>query len=102
MTGNLDPDTDSAVDFLARWAPGRRFFPSAIEPGGLIESRTFRDRQAAKEWIDGWQGKRNIYLSVSRAAIKLLLTKHPTCSTHNHARRRTAIKRAADRLTIIG
>jgi hypothetical protein len=65
MTGIVDPDTDGPVDFLEHWAPGGPWVLSAIEPDGPIETRTFRDRQATKAWIETWQGKRNIYFSVN-------------------------------------
>jgi hypothetical protein len=78
--------------------PGMLSRPRRSQTGSLADDR---DRQAAKEWIDGWRGKRNIYFSVRWAAIKLLLTKHPTRSTHNHAQRRTAITRAVERLAIV-
>jgi len=60
-----DPDTRTALDFLEHWAPGGPWVLSAIEPDGPIQTRTFRDRRTAQKWIDGWQGKRNIYFSVN-------------------------------------
>jgi hypothetical protein len=71
MTGIVNPDTDGAVDFLEHWARGGPWVLSAIEPDGPIETRTFRDRQATKKWIETWQGKRNIYFSVNTPKLDL-------------------------------
>lgn len=77
MTGIVDPDTDGAVDFLENWAAGGPWVLSAIEPDGPIQTRTFRDRQRVKKWIEGQQGKRNIYFSVNtpRSDLKKKATK---------------------------
>jgi hypothetical protein len=71
MTGMFNPDTDGAVDFLEHWAPGGPWVLTAIEPDGPIETRTFRNRQATKKWIETWQGKRNIHFSVNTPKLDL-------------------------------
>lgn len=65
MTGIVDADAEGALDFLMHWAPGGPWVLSAIEPDGPIQTLTFHHRQAAKNWIERWQGKRNIYFSVN-------------------------------------
>jgi hypothetical protein len=70
------PDSRMAINFLGHWTPGGPWMLSAIEPDGPIQTRTFHDLEAAQAWIEGWQGKRNLYFSVN--AAKSELTKKAT------------------------
>src|SRR3954466_11605009 len=64
------PDTAAAIAFLQRWRPAGVLTLSAIEPDGPIETKSWRiDRPAVwnsiARWIDGWQGKRNLYFTAN-------------------------------------
>jgi hypothetical protein len=40
------------------------WFPP-LEPDGPVQIRTFHDPKAARQWINSWQGKRNLYFQVN-------------------------------------
>lgn len=63
----LKHDTAAAIDFLRRWSPGDDWCLTAIIPDGKTETRTFRpsEADAAADWIEGHQGKRNLYFHVN-------------------------------------
>jgi hypothetical protein len=63
----VTPDTDAALNFLAGWNSGGPWTLSAIDPQrkGGIETRTFHAYDAAQNWIDRWQNRRNLYFSVN-------------------------------------
>jgi len=65
------PDTSAAIAFLEKWVPGGPWLLVAIEPDGATEARTFRKTGAMRNWIQFWQGKRNLYFSVNRAKSDL-------------------------------
>jgi hypothetical protein len=66
-------DTEASLCFLDTWTT--RHDLAAIDPDlpkapGKIECATFHfpnEREKAKRWIEAWQGKRNLYVSVNRA-----------------------------------
>jgi hypothetical protein len=65
-------DTPAAIDFLRHWMPNGHWTLSAIEPDTRkIETQTFSDAGAAGQWIDQWQGRRNLYFSVNRPKSSL-------------------------------
>ena len=59
--------TKDAIDFLKKWCPEGPWVLTAIIPDGKTETVTFMpDRwQKAAEWIEGHQGKRNLYFHVN-------------------------------------
>src|SRR5262249_29045069 len=64
----------SAVAFLQQWEPQGPWVLTAIVPDGKqIETRTFspNDLLAPTRWIEGWQGKGNLYFSVNRPRCPL-------------------------------
>ncbi|HEP9227020.1 TPA: hypothetical protein VDV27_001841 [Pseudomonas aeruginosa] len=63
----LKPDTAAAIDFLRRWSPDDDWCLTAIIPDGKTETRTFKPSEAdeAADWIEGHQGKRNLYFHVN-------------------------------------
>lgn len=68
------PKTKDTIDFLRRWCPEGPWVLTAIIPDGKTETVSFApDRwQKAAEWVEGHQGKRNLYFHVnpSRPAYK--------------------------------
>lgn len=68
MTTELKHDTAAAIDFLRRWSPDDDWCLTAIIPDGKTETRTFRpsEADAAADWIEGHQGKRNLYFTPNR------------------------------------
>ncbi|HFH4298105.1 TPA: VapE domain-containing protein [Pseudomonas aeruginosa] len=64
----LKPDTAAAIDFLRRWSPDDDWCLTAIIPDGKTETRTFKPSEAdeAADWIEGHQGKRNLYFTPNR------------------------------------
>jgi hypothetical protein len=70
------PDTDHAIEFLQNWHG--IWVLTAIDPAsGWIETRSFGKRtpDAARAWIDKWQGRRNLYFQVNRSPGDLDLNK---------------------------
>ncbi len=67
MTTDLKHDTAAAIDFLRRWSPADDWVLTAIIPDGKTETRTFKpsEADAAADWIEGHQGKRNLYFHVN-------------------------------------
>lgn len=71
MTG----DTDLSVAFLERYEPEGPWVLAAIDPDTRnIETRGFDDPALVKEWIDHYQGKRNLYFHVNRVSSALSRT----------------------------
>lgn len=68
MTTELKHDTAAAIDFLRRWSPADDWVLTAIIPDGKTETRTFKpsEADAAADWIEGHQGKRNLYFTPNR------------------------------------
>ena len=69
-TVNLGNDfptqVSEAQDFLNRWAPGGPWVLTAINPERKgIDTKTFTDARKAQRFIDGYNGKRNIYFHVN-------------------------------------
>ena len=69
---NPQPDTISAIKFLQWWRPTGVLTLSAIEPDGPIDTQDWKiDDPAAWDriarWIDGWQGRRNLYFIANEA-----------------------------------
>ncbi len=71
--------TKDAIDFLKRWCPEGPWVLTAIIPDGKTETVTFTpDRwQKAAEWIEEYQGKRNLYFHVNpvRRALSVKASK---------------------------
>lgn len=69
MPVGLDkPDTASAVDFLQRWEPEGPWALTCISPDRKgIETRTFHpsDIKELEEWLDVYNGQRNLYFHVN-------------------------------------
>lgn len=67
MADQLKHKTKDSIDFLKRWSPEGPWVLTAIIPDGKTETVTFTpDRwQKAAEWIEGHQGKRNLYFHVN-------------------------------------
>lgn len=65
MTEGLQHDTAAAIEFLRRWSPDDDWCLTAIIPDGETETATFTTDKWAKaaEWIEGYQGKRNLYFT---------------------------------------
>jgi hypothetical protein len=63
-------DSESAVAFLEHWRPGP-WLLSAIEPDGRIETREFSKPEPMRRWIEGWNGKRNIYYAFNPTRLGL-------------------------------
>jgi len=60
------PDTPQALRFLDWARPGGPWVLTAIPPeGGRTETQTFTSLDAAGKWMDGHQGKRNLYWMVN-------------------------------------
>ena len=59
--------TKDAIDFLRKWCPEGPWVLTAIIPDGRTETVTFLPTawQKAAEWIEGHQGKRNLYFHVN-------------------------------------
>ena len=65
---NVKADTDAAVAFLERFSPEYSVALTAISTEGQIDGETFRAdriRTDAKDFIQQWNGKRNLYFSVN-------------------------------------
>lgn len=60
-------DTKAAIDFLQKWRPEGPWVLTAIIPDGAIETATFPARKwnTASNWIESYQGKRNLYFHVN-------------------------------------
>lgn len=60
-------DTEASIKFLRKWKPEGPWVLTSIIPDGMIETATFGPRTftAAANWIEGYQGKRNIYFHVN-------------------------------------
>ncbi len=63
-------NTQEAIDFLERFCPGGPWLLNAINPstkGGSLVGKTFTWEQVEEmtEWIEGFQGKRNLYFTVN-------------------------------------
>jgi|TARA_R110000823_G_C15950930_1_gene501705 P4 family phage/plasmid primase-like protien len=69
MTVDIQGDTAAAVDFLGQYTQAigtDRITLVAIVPDGFTETRTFDVSDASlAQWIDGYQGKRNLYFTVN-------------------------------------
>lgn len=67
MTTDLKHDTAAAIDFLRRFHPDTFWVLTAIIPDGKTETVTFTPEKAneAARWIEGYQGKRNLYFHVN-------------------------------------
>jgi hypothetical protein len=71
-SGMPQPDTAAAIKFLQRYRPTGVLTLSAIEPDGPIETKFWQiDAPTVwgwiARWIDGWQGKRNLYFIANEA-----------------------------------
>lgn len=64
---DLKHDTAAAIDFLRRFHPDTFWVLTAIIPDGKTETVTFTPEKAneAARWIEGHQGKRNLYFHVN-------------------------------------
>ncbi|MGX2039249.1 primase-helicase family protein [Methylocaldum sp. MU1018] len=64
---DLKHDTSAAIDFLRRFHPDTFWVLTAIIPDGKTETVTFTPEKAneAARWIEGHQGKRNLYFHVN-------------------------------------
>lgn len=60
-------DTRAAISFLQRWCPEGPWVLTGIVPDGKIETATFNATAwpDAAQWIEGNQGKKNIYFHVN-------------------------------------
>ena len=74
----LRGDSAKAVAFLELWEPGGAWQLTAIDPDPVIDPTTGKPRNPietreythlglARDWIEGWQGKRNLYFTVNRS-----------------------------------
>ncbi len=66
----VQPDNQAALEFRHRWAPNDLFIVTAIQlDRKKIETKTFKanpeDDAAFLEWLEKWNGKRNIYFHVN-------------------------------------
>lgn len=63
----LKYSTRAAIDFLKRWSPEGPWVLTAIIPDGVTDTVSFKpsDWQKAANWIEPYQGKRNIYFHVN-------------------------------------
>src|SRR5690606_19442115 len=59
--------TKDAIDFLRKWCPEGPWVLTAIVPDGKTETVTFSPDKWSKaaRWIEGHQGKRNLYFHVN-------------------------------------
>jgi hypothetical protein len=62
----------AAITFLQQWRPAGVLHLSAIEPDGPIETKSWQIDGLAvwnriARWIEGWQGKRNLYFIANEA-----------------------------------
>lgn len=62
-----------ASRFLTSWEPNGPWSLTAITPDGPVETVTFHDIQAAITWVEGRNGKRNLYFSVNRPSHDLTI-----------------------------
>lgn len=70
----ISPDTKASVDFLKRWSPEDLWTLTCIDTDKKgVETRSFGvdERKAAENWIQSWNGKRNIYFLVNPAREKV-------------------------------
>lgn len=68
---DLLPNTDQAITVLDNWCGDGLRVLTAIPPdGGRTRTKTFTAGQGPemREWIDGWQGKWNLYFTVNRTS----------------------------------
>lgn len=72
---SVTPDTPAAIRFLERWQPDGPWVLTAITPDPpnrrRIDTRTFDNLHECQQWIDEYQGQRNIYFMVNPATRKL-------------------------------
>jgi hypothetical protein len=75
---NIQPRTDDAISFLRLFRPDGPWVLTVILPDTTNElmktdTRTFRpkDESELRVWINGYQGKRNIYFMVNPAKADL-------------------------------
>lgn len=70
ITDAPTPDTSAALTFLHRFRPGGPWVLTAIQPDRKgIETRTFHSAQieGLGQWLDKYQGQRNLYFHVNPA-----------------------------------
>lgn len=68
----MQPDTQLSLDFLARWKAGGPWVLTSIElDRKAINTATFTEAEAARVWLDKFNGKRNIYFHVNSARREL-------------------------------
>src|SRR5690606_28032349 len=67
MMADLKHDTAPAIDFLRRYHPDTLWPFTALRPAANTETVTFSPEkpQEAARWIEGHQGKRNLYFHVN-------------------------------------
>lgn len=63
----LKHKTKDSIDFLKKWCPEGPWVLTAIIPDGKTETMSFQPSgwQKAADWIEGHQGKRNLYFHVN-------------------------------------
>ena len=66
LLSNCQPDTESAVHFLRLFHPDKRWSVTAIDPETrAIETKTFQDDSLLRNWIERFNGNRNLYFAVN-------------------------------------
>lgn len=65
--------TKSTIEFLNRWCPEGPWVLTAIIPDGITDTKTFTPNAWGKaaDWIEDYQGKRNLYFHVNPVRCSL-------------------------------